>query len=42
MLPLLMQELGFLNNAFDLSDEEIDAMIDVNVRAPMYLVKRLS
>lgn len=34
--------VGFFEYAFKLSEKEIDAMIDINVRAPMYLVKNLS
>ncbi|MEK4494682.1 SDR family NAD(P)-dependent oxidoreductase [Ureibacillus sp. FSL W8-0352] len=34
--------VGFFHYAFDLSEKEIDAMIDINVRAPMYFVKILS
>ena len=34
--------LGIFQNAFDLLDEEIDMMIDVNVRAPIVLTRRLA
>ena len=34
--------VGFFQYAFNLSEKEIDAMIDINVRAPMYFVKNLS
>lgn len=34
--------LGIFANAFDLKDEDIDMMIDVNVKAPIYLTNRLA
>lgn len=34
--------VGVFENAFDLLDEDIDNMINVNVIAPMYLTKRLA
>jgi len=34
--------LGIFQNAFELSDEEIDTMLDVNVRAPMLMTSRLA
>ncbi|SOC35992.1 SDR family NAD(P)-dependent oxidoreductase [Ureibacillus acetophenoni] len=34
--------LGIFQNAFDLLDEEIDSMIDVNVKAPILLTSRLA
>lgn len=34
--------VGTFENAFDLLDEEIDNMINVNVKAPIYLTKRLA
>lgn len=34
--------VGIFENAHDLLDEQIDAMIDVNIRAPIYLSKRLA
>ncbi|MEO4052578.1 SDR family NAD(P)-dependent oxidoreductase [Solibacillus sp. CAU 1738] len=40
-VAILNAGLGIFENAFDLTDEHIDEMIDVNVRAPIYLAKRL-
>lgn len=34
--------LGIFQNAFELLDEEIDTMLNVNVRAPILLTRRLS
>ncbi|PKC50255.1 NAD(P)-binding protein, partial [Rhizophagus irregularis] len=34
--------LGIFQNAFDLLDDNINEMIDVNVRAPMLMTRRLS
>lgn len=34
--------VGAFDNAFDLSEEEIDRMIDVNIRAPIYMAKYLA
>lgn len=34
--------LGYFDNAFHLTDEQIDAMLDVNVRAPIHLAQRLA
>jgi short-subunit dehydrogenase len=34
--------LGIFQNAFDLLDEEVETMLDVNVRAPMLLTRRLA
>ncbi|MED3763020.1 SDR family NAD(P)-dependent oxidoreductase [Ureibacillus sp. FSL K6-8385] len=34
--------VGFFENAYDLSDEEIDLMVDVNIRAPIYLARNLA
>ncbi|RHW38384.1 SDR family NAD(P)-dependent oxidoreductase [Lysinibacillus yapensis] len=34
--------VGIFENAVDLSDDEIEAMINVNVKAPIYLSKRLA
>lgn len=34
--------IGIFQNAFDLLDEEIDSMIDVNVKAPILLTSRLA
>lgn len=33
--------VGIFENAFHLTDEQIDTMIDVNVKAPIFLAKRL-
>ncbi|RUL57147.1 SDR family NAD(P)-dependent oxidoreductase [Lysinibacillus antri] len=41
-VAILNAGVGIFQNAFDLLDEEIDAMIDVNIRAPFYLTKRIS
>lgn len=47
MLPpldvaILNAGLGYFANAIDLTDDEIDQMLDINVRAPIYLAKRLA
>lgn len=34
--------VGKFESAFDLTDEEIDMMLDVNVRAPIYLARNLA
>lgn len=34
--------VGIFENVFELSDEQINEMIDVNVKAPIYLTNRLS
>lgn len=34
--------VGVFENAFDLLDEEIDAMLNINVKAPIYLTKRIA
>lgn len=34
--------VGVFENVFDLSDEDIDMMLDVNVRAPIYIAKYLA
>ncbi|MEK4699616.1 SDR family NAD(P)-dependent oxidoreductase [Solibacillus sp. FSL R7-0668] len=34
--------LGYFENAYDLTDDEVDQMLEVNVRAPIYLVKRIA
>lgn len=34
--------IGIFQNAFDLLDEDIDTMLDVNVRAPILLTRRLA
>lgn len=41
-VAILNAGLGYFDNAFDLSDDEIDQMLEVNVRAPIYLAKRLA
>ena len=41
-VAILNAGLGYFENAFDLTDDEIDQMLEVNVRAPIYLVKRLA
>lgn len=34
--------IGYFENAFDLKDEQIDAMLETNVRAPIHLAQRLA
>lgn len=34
--------LGYFENAYDLTDDEVDQMLEVNVRAPIYLAKRIA
>ncbi|WP_431027100.1 SDR family NAD(P)-dependent oxidoreductase [Lysinibacillus sp. LZ02] len=41
-VAILNAGLGVFENAYDLADEEIDTMLDINVRAPIYLTKRLA
>ena len=41
-VAILNAGLGIFSNAYDLTDEEIDTMLDTNVRAPIYLTKRLA
>lgn len=41
-LAILNAGLGYFDSAINLADQEIDQMIDVNVRAPIYLTKRLA
>lgn len=41
-VAILNAGLGYFANAYDLVDEEIDAMLETNVRAPIYLAKRLA
>ncbi|MFP3917617.1 SDR family NAD(P)-dependent oxidoreductase [Lysinibacillus telephonicus] len=41
-IAILNAGVGVFQNAFDLADGEIDEMIDVNVKAPIYLASRLS
>ena len=39
---ILNAGLGIFDNVFDLTDEQIDTMFETNVRAPIYLTKRLA
>ncbi|KGR74707.1 SDR family NAD(P)-dependent oxidoreductase [Ureibacillus sinduriensis] len=41
-IAIINAGVGTFENAFELSDEEIGNMIDVNVKAPIYLTKRLA
>lgn len=41
-IAIINAGVGTFENAYDLSDEEIGNMIDVNVKAPIYLTKRLA
>lgn len=41
-VAILNAGLGYFSSAIDLTDEEIDQMLEVNVRAPIYLAKRLA
>ena len=41
-VAILNAGLGIFGNVYDLSDEEIDTMLDTNVRATIYLTKRLA
>lgn len=46
MLPpidvaILNAGLGYFSSAYELKDDEIDQMLDINVRAPIYLTKYL-
>lgn len=41
-IAILNAGVGVFQNAFDLLDGEIEEMIDVNVKAPIYLASRLS
>ena len=41
-IAIINAGVGIFDNVFDLSDEQIDDMIDVNVKAPIYLTKRLA
>lgn len=40
-VAILNAGVGVFNNAFELADDNIDDMIDVNVRAPIHLSKQL-
>ena len=41
-VAILNAGLGYFSNAYDLLDEEIDQMLELNVKAPIYLAKRLA
>lgn len=41
-VAILNAGLGYFANAFDLRDEEVDQMLELNVKAPIYLAKRLA
>ncbi|MFL0582105.1 SDR family NAD(P)-dependent oxidoreductase [Solibacillus silvestris] len=41
-IAILNAGLGYFESAVDLADRDIDQMLDVNVRAPIYLAKRLA
>lgn len=41
-VAILNAGLGIFANAYDLEDEAIDTMLETNVRAPIYLAKRLA
>ena len=41
-VAILNAGLGYFGNATDLLDSEIDAMLETNVRAPIYLAKRIA
>lgn len=41
-IAILNAGLGYFESAVDLADREIEQMLDVNVRAPIYLAKRLA
>ncbi|WP_336046030.1 SDR family NAD(P)-dependent oxidoreductase [Solibacillus ferritrahens] len=41
-VAILNAGLGYFESAVNLSDQEIDTMLDVNVRAPIHLTKRLA
>lgn len=34
--------VGIFRNAFELTDEDIDEMVDINIRAPIFLIKLLA
>lgn len=34
--------IGYFDNVYNLSDDEVDQMLEVNVRAPIYLAKRIA
>ena len=39
---ILNAGLGIFNNAYDLTDEQVDEMFEVNVHAPIYLARKLA
>ena len=41
-VAILNAGLGYFSSAVDLQDDEIDQMLEVNVRAPIYLAKRIA
>lgn len=41
-VAILNAGLGIFGNAYELTDEQIDTMFETNVRAPIYLTKRLA
>ena len=41
-VAILNAGIGIFENAYDLDDEAIDQMLETNVRAPIYLAKRLA
>lgn len=41
-VAILNAGLGIFANAYELTDDEVDTMIDVNVKAPIYFTKRLA
>ncbi|KGR85071.1 SDR family NAD(P)-dependent oxidoreductase [Lysinibacillus odysseyi] len=41
-VAILNAGLGIFANVHELTDEEVDTMIDVNVKAPIYLTKRIA
>ncbi|MEG0471873.1 MAG: SDR family NAD(P)-dependent oxidoreductase [Solibacillus sp.] len=41
-VAILNAGIGYFANAFDLLDEEVDQMLELNVKAPIYLAKRLA
>lgn len=41
-VAILNAGLGIFANVYELTDDEVDTMIDVNVKAPIYFTKRLA
>lgn len=41
-VAILNAGVGYFQNAFDLTDDEISSMIDVNVKAPILLANRFA